>query len=360
MPAVWFRGVVDGLTHRARFEGSRIKAAHPVQRDVHVFGNDVTAIRRSPVHERGDDGGADAHVGVEHRVARIRHGENEALYEFDGELAGMNRFFRVIALHVRESPHVARVLALGVPRELADVRSLEVFLARIFRRNPYRVEIPGVIVSPRPPVDRFVSAREPLGAVKAVAETPDDSVAELEALRLKDGIENRVERDDLSVFHIIADLPADGAFRMQQPNALANHTLLRLDVSVERSSRFVFFSEVVRGRGDDELHPLVGKLAHENEVVRAREDGLAFGFFSLQSREHVLHRLPRRAFNTRSGVGHPISPRAAMSDSDRAPSYNPLKRFSSQRAFHIPARPSLAEQIAFRKARGENDNSGHA
>ena len=84
--------------------------------------------------------------------------------------------------------------------------------------------------------------------MKPVAETPDYSVAEPKSLRSKYGIENRVERNNLPVFHIITDLPTDGALGVQEPHALIYHAFLRFDVRVERSSRFVFLPQIVRGR----------------------------------------------------------------------------------------------------------------
>ena len=45
--------------------------------------------------------------------------------------------------------------------------------------------------------------------MQSVTKLPDYAVAELEALGAKQGVKNSVERDDLPVLDIVADLPAD-------------------------------------------------------------------------------------------------------------------------------------------------------
>ena len=51
----------------------------------------------------------------------------------------------------------------------------------------------------------------------------------------------------LPVFHVIANLPADGAFGVEEPHALADHTLLRLDVSVEAAFSIRILSRGCKG-----------------------------------------------------------------------------------------------------------------
>ena len=64
-------------------------------------------------------------------------------------------------------------------------------------------------------------------------EVPDDPIAELEPLISEHRIEGGVERNDLPVIDVVSDLPADRSLRMENPDALADYALLRLEVVVE-------------------------------------------------------------------------------------------------------------------------------
>ena len=145
----------------------------------------------------------------------------------------MDRLLRVVVLDIRELPYIARVLPLRVSRQLADVRTLEVALGWILRRNPDWVKAPCVVVVLRPPVDGLVPPGQSPCGVKAVPEVLDDPVAELEPLVPEHGIEDGVERDYLSVVDVVSDLPADRPLRMENTDAFADYALLRLKVVVE-------------------------------------------------------------------------------------------------------------------------------
>ena len=77
--------------------------------------------------------------------------------EFDRKLAGMGRFFDVIVLHVRENPHIARILSEWIAGKLACFRTFEIFLAWVLRRNANRVEIERVVIRLREPKNRFMT-----------------------------------------------------------------------------------------------------------------------------------------------------------------------------------------------------------
>ena len=183
----------------------------------------------------------------------------------------MDRLFRVVALDVRELPYVARVLSFRITGQFAGVRSLEVALAGVLGRYADRVEVPGVVVAGGPPVDGFVPSGEPPAAVQAVAEVPDDAVAQAQAAVPEQRVEQGVEGDDLPVLHVVADLPADRPVRVQEPRALADHALLGFAPSVERGSGLVFLAQVVGGRRYDQLEAAVGQRTHEVQVVGAGE-----------------------------------------------------------------------------------------
>src|SRR5205085_944006 len=95
------------------------------------------------VPQASDQGRAHAAVGVEDPLAFVGQGEDTALDQLDGELAGVDGLLGVVGLHVGDVPdltlpipgdhlpEVARVLAEGVARGLAPVRALEGPLARV-------------------------------------------------------------------------------------------------------------------------------------------------------------------------------------------------------------------------------------
>ncbi len=181
----------------------------------------------------------------------------------------MDRLLGVVVLDVGKRPHIAWVLPQRIARQLARVRPLEVPLAGVLRRDSDRVQVPRVIVSLRPPVDRLVATRESPCAVQAVAEVPDDAVTEFQAVRTKDRIEKRVKRDDFPVLYVVADLPADGALRMQQSYALADDLPLMREVRIHGSLALIGLSQVVGRRRNDKLEPSLRQPPHELQVVFA-------------------------------------------------------------------------------------------
>jgi hypothetical protein len=70
-----------------------------------------------------------------------------------------------------------------------------VAFARVLLGHPDRVEVEVVVVSLREPEKGLVAAGEPVGAVQAVLEVPDDAVAELEAVAGEGGVERDVRME---------------------------------------------------------------------------------------------------------------------------------------------------------------------
>jgi hypothetical protein len=219
------------------------------------------------VLDGGDDGRADAHVRVEDVLPRVRQGEHQPLDQLDRKLAGMNGFLDMIVLDVRENPHIPGVLAERIARKLAGFRTLEVFLAGIFRRYPDRVEVEQVIVSLGKPKYRLVATGQPFRAMQAVFEMPDDPVPQLQPMALEQGVENGVEREYFSILNMVSDLPAQRASGMQQARALGDDPRLLTNISFEGRFRFVSLADVVRWRGHDQLHRGTAQRGHEFEVV---------------------------------------------------------------------------------------------
>ena len=214
--------------------------------EVYVFGDDVASVGCAAVHESGDDRGSNSHVRIEHGVAFVGHGEDETLDQFDGELTRVYRLFGVVVLDVWKLPYVAWVLALWIAGQLADVWPLEVALTGILRRNADRVEVPGIVVALRPPVDRFVPTGKTSCTVQAVPKVPDDSVAELESEGAEYWIENRIERNNFPMFDLVSNLPTERPLRMEHTDALAYYALLRRKIVVQGNLRLVVLAEIVR------------------------------------------------------------------------------------------------------------------
>ena len=110
------------------------------------------------MEESSHGGRAHAHEGVHHEVGGVSHREDEALDQFDRELAGVDGLLDVVVFDVRDEPKVAGVFPLRVARVLADLRSLVVALARVLLGNPDRVEIEDVVIALGEPQDGFVAA----------------------------------------------------------------------------------------------------------------------------------------------------------------------------------------------------------
>lgn len=157
--------------------------------------------------------------------------------------------------YVGNVPNIRRILARRITGKLAAVRSFEVLLVRIFRWYPHWVEIESVVVS-REPQDRLVAARKALLTMQAMAKSPDDPIPKSEPVIFEEIVQHHVERKDLTIIHMITDLPANRAFRAEQAQRLGNRGRLRFYIGFQRRALLVGFPNVVGWRGDDHVHAL--------------------------------------------------------------------------------------------------------
>src|SRR5579885_391198 len=121
----------------------------------------------------------------------------------------------MIILHVRKNPNIPGILSEWITRELSNFWSLKVLLVWILRRDPYWIEVKRVVLRFCEPQNRFVSTRQSLRTMEAMLDMPNDAIAQMQSVVFENPIQNNVEREDLPILHVIADLPADRALIVQ-------------------------------------------------------------------------------------------------------------------------------------------------
>jgi hypothetical protein len=67
--------------------------------------------------------------------------------------------------------------------------------------------------------------------------------------------------------NVVPKLPAQAASWLKQPDALVDQLALKRQVSIQRLSRLVFFSDVIGRRGHDELNRVARQFSEETEAV---------------------------------------------------------------------------------------------
>lgn len=70
-----------------------------------------------------------------------------------------------------------------------------------------------VIVRLSEPEDGFMTSREPLTTMQAVLKMPDDPVSEMKAVVSEEGVKNHIQREYLTLFNMVANLPAKRSVR---------------------------------------------------------------------------------------------------------------------------------------------------
>jgi len=90
------------------------RRSRALARDRDVPIDDVAAGGSASVEQGGHCRAADPEVRIQDEVVLLREREHQTFYELDRELARMFRLLDVVVLHVRNDPHVARVLAQRV------------------------------------------------------------------------------------------------------------------------------------------------------------------------------------------------------------------------------------------------------
>src|ERR1700733_7492747 len=113
---------------------------------------------------------------------------------------------------------------------------------------------------------------------------------------LKDWVQHHVQRENLTVLDVIADLPTQRSARVQYPYAFRDYFRLRGHVGIEGRSRFVLLTDVVGWRRNDELHRAALERSHERKIVLAFHRCVALTGEGANSGRHpVVHReLPDR------------------------------------------------------------------
>ena len=64
-------------------------------------------------------------------------------------------------------------------------------------------------------------------------ELPNYPVTEFEAKVSEYRVKDRIQRDDGSIVYVVADLPTDGSFRMENPDALSYYVFLRCKICIK-------------------------------------------------------------------------------------------------------------------------------
>ena len=188
----------------------------------------------------------------------------------------MNSLFNVVVFDIGKLPHITRVFTFRIPGQFANIWPLEMALSGVFRRHLYRIKVPGVIIRLRPPVNGFVTTRQSSCTVQSVTKVPNDPVAELEAMITEDGIQKRIDRYDLSIYDIVSNLPANLTFLVQKPDTLGNYLLLQSKVVVKWSFAFIFLTQIVRWRRDNQLERIIRDVLYESKIVPTHKNRLAY------------------------------------------------------------------------------------
>src|SRR5690606_1363723 len=120
-------------------------------------------------------------------------------------------FFDMVGFDVRDIPDIRGILAQRITGELTLIRSLEMLLVGIFRGHANGIEVKSVVIGLRKPENGFMPSGEPPLTMQAVAKRPDDTVAKLQTVMLEKRIKNNVERENLAIIDMVADLPTNRA-----------------------------------------------------------------------------------------------------------------------------------------------------
>src|SRR5438477_6288981 len=99
----------------------------------------------------------------------------------------------------------------------------------ILLRHSHRIKVEVVIVGLREPNNCLVTARKAVCAVQAVLEMPDDAIPHPKLQLAESRIKDCIERDERTVLHVVAHLPADAPRFPECANAFATHHPLLLE-----------------------------------------------------------------------------------------------------------------------------------
>src|ERR1700733_1940430 len=97
-------------------------------------------------------------------------------------------------LHVRNFPHVGRILSQWIPAPFTLLRPLVITLARIFLWHPYRIKIEVVVAPFCKPEDCLMSSTESAAGVDTMPKGPNNAITEEKLFLLcEDSVDQRVE-----------------------------------------------------------------------------------------------------------------------------------------------------------------------
>src|ERR1035438_1130998 len=153
--------------------------------------------------------------------------------------------------------------------------------ARVFGWNADVIEIEYVVVGFGVPENDFVPAAEAALVVQAMAEVPDDPVAQGQAVLPKYWVELNVERHYLAVVNVVANLPTDAARLSQARDDEVDDALLPDQVVFEGCFLLVGLAKVVWRRRYDQVEQRFGgqrgkqhlDVALPERVVTAHQGG---------------------------------------------------------------------------------------
>jgi hypothetical protein len=101
--------------------------------------------KASTTNDRCDSAGCGTGERVEDNTLLWTHCSYKTLRKSDWELARMAKFFDMLTFHVWYLPDVTGVFSFGVSTELPLVRSLVMFLTRVFLWNAHGIKIKIVV-----------------------------------------------------------------------------------------------------------------------------------------------------------------------------------------------------------------------
>ncbi len=73
-------------------------------------------------------------------------------------------------------------------------------------------------------------------------------------MNFKKRIKENIERKNLSIIDMIANLPANGPLRMKQPDGFSNGCRLLFQIYVLGPTGLVCFPNIIRRRAYDKMH----------------------------------------------------------------------------------------------------------
>ena len=80
-------------------------------------------------------------------------------------------------------------------------------------------------------------------------------------------VQDRIQRNDSTVLHVVADLPANATSRGQHASTFGNNLGLLIQVQTEIKSPLVLLANII-GRGrDDQLYCVIGNLPQQFQAI---------------------------------------------------------------------------------------------